>query len=55
MSLDGGSMLGAVVCNMSEKSSNDIILDIGESATIKGTCSGYLMDVILERSVVKTN
>ena len=51
--LESGAMLGSVVCNMS-KSIDNLPREPrkGESVTIKGTCSGYLMDVILERSVL---
>ena len=52
--LDAGGLLGGVSCVME----SGIALDgnpegfVGKTATIKGSCTGYLMEVILDRCVI---
>lgn len=39
---------GSVLCHLSDKSTQKInTLSIGKTVTLKGICTGYLMDVIL--------
>jgi tRNA(Ile2) C34 agmatinyltransferase TiaS len=49
--LDGGDMMFGVICQMAD-SNRDVIaqLSAGDEVTIKGECSGMLMDVVLTRS-----
>lgn len=42
--LDGGGTLGSVLCQMEDFQEDALV---GQSLTIKGICSGYLMDVVL--------
>jgi len=48
------SMMGGISCNFSAEDISEFagVVRKGQNATIKGKCSGYLMDVILERCVV---
>ncbi|MCB0795415.1 MAG: hypothetical protein KDB88_11820 [Flavobacteriales bacterium] len=50
VSLDTGDLMAAVVC---EFSSMDVPHDraVGQEVSVKGVCTGYLMDVILVRCV----
>lgn len=44
---------GNVLCHLSENASQDILaLSEGQRITLKGVCTGYLMDVILIKSEV---
>ncbi|MBU3012110.1 OB-fold putative lipoprotein [Polaribacter vadi] len=41
----------SILCHLSEEATNKMSdLKVGESITIKGICTGYLMDVILVKS-----
>ena len=52
--LESQSLMGGVSCNFNVEDISDYktVLRTGQNAVIKGKCSGYLMDVILERCVV---
>lgn len=51
--LVSGDLMGAVVCNMSKPLDElGSTINEGDRVIIKGVCSGYLMDVILERAVI---
>ncbi len=52
--LETQSMMGGISCNFNieDISEYKTVLRKGQNAVIKGKCSGYLMDVILERCVV---
>ena len=52
--LDAGSLLGGVSCVMEPGTTPEGGAEgcIGKNATIKGSCTGYLMEVILDRCVV---
>lgn len=44
---------GSVICHLSEESTKKVAaLKEGESITVKGICTGYLMDVILVKSEI---
>lgn len=46
-------LFGNVDCHMSSEEKNQFIqLKVGQEVTIKGVCTGYLMNVILVRSVL---
>ena len=45
---------GSVLCHLSEKSTHKInTLKVGQTITVKGICTGYLMDVVLVKSEFK--
>ncbi len=52
--LDAGGLLGGVSCVMESGIALDGSPDgfVGKTATIKGSCTGYLMEVILDRCVI---
>lgn len=52
--LDAGGLLGGVSCVMETGIALDGSPDgfVGKNATIKGSCTGYLMEVILDRCVI---
>lgn len=53
ITLGKGAMLGNVVCHLSlEQNKKASALLEGQSITIKGICTGYLMDVILVKAVL---
>jgi DNA/RNA endonuclease YhcR with UshA esterase domain len=44
---------GSVLCHLSEKSTHKInTLKVGQTITVKGICTGYLMDVVLVKSEI---
>lgn len=44
---------GSVICHLSDESTKKVVkLKEGETITIKGICTGYLMDVILIKSEI---
>lgn len=44
---------GSILCHLSEKATSELsAIQIGESITIKGICTGYLMDVILIKAEI---
>lgn len=44
---------GSVLCHLSEKSTKKMsMIKQGQSVTIKGICTGYLMDVVLVKSEI---
>ena len=49
--LDTGNPISSVICEMGDN--QDISkLKVGDQVKIKGLCTGYLMDVVLVRSIV---
>jgi anionic cell wall polymer biosynthesis LytR-Cps2A-Psr (LCP) family protein len=48
--LNDGSSMASIMCQMDEPYKS---VKIGELVTIKGICTGFLMDVILNRCVIK--
>lgn len=53
ISLGEGSMFGNVTCHLTpEESVKNLNLNKGQEITVKGICTGYLMDVILVKSVL---
>jgi len=53
LSLEGGGLLGGVRCRLDKDGINaDASLTVGQSVTIRGECTGKLMDVELSRCVL---
>ncbi|MBQ4819412.1 hypothetical protein [Aquimarina sp. MMG016] len=53
VTLNNDNSLGSVMCHLSvEESKKAKGLKIGENITLKGVCTGYLMDVILIKCVI---
>jgi len=53
ISLGDGNMFGNVTCHLTpEESAKNLNLKKGQVITLKGICTGYLMDVILIKSVL---
>lgn len=51
--LDANAMFGNVICNFSaEEIKKGNSATVGGEITIKGSCSGFLMDVILEKCTI---
>lgn len=50
VTLDAGGDFGGVICQM-EPGAKSADFQVGEQATFKGKCTGYLMDVIIVRCV----
>ncbi len=52
--LESSSMMGGISCNLDVEDAQKIYsaLQVGQIVDIKGKCTGYLMDVVLERCVV---
>ena len=52
--LNDGNSMSSVMCQFDQKNFHEILeLQKGKLITIKGICSGYLMDVIMVRCVVE--
>ena len=49
--LDAGNPMSTVICELADSESNKE-LKIGDKVSIKGQCTGYLMDVVLVKSVI---
>ena len=49
--LETENMMSAIICEMDKKITS-INLIVGEKVTLKGLCTGYLMDVVLVRSLI---
>lgn len=53
ITLNSGNSFGSVICNLMPEENKKILqLKRGHLISIKGICTGYLMDVILVRSVI---
>jgi len=51
--LDAGSEMGGVICEVpKENIPEGLNLQTGRELTIKGQCTGYLMDVVLVKCVI---
>ena len=54
ISLKTNDDFGSVLCHLSEESTKKMsIVKEGQTITVKGICTGYLMDVILIKSEIK--
>lgn len=53
VTLDGGGMLGGVICEMDtfSEEGTEARFEPGQTVTLKGICTGMLMDVVLVRCV----
>jgi hypothetical protein len=45
------NMMSSIICEM-EKSNTELKIKKGENISVKGLCSGYLMDVVLVRCLI---
>ncbi|WP_026232369.1 OB-fold protein [Neolewinella persica] len=53
LTLSADSPLGQIVCNLSPKESPPVSSSaIGQIVTVKGVCTGYLFDVVLDNSAI---
>lgn len=53
LSLDAEADLGSVICNLQVVKAEQIEnLEIGTPITIKGVCTGYLFDVVLDHGMI---
>lgn len=52
VSLEADSPLGAVVCTLQDKSITGNQLRTGSPITVKGICTGYLFDVVIDRAIL---
>lgn len=52
LSLNTEDDMGAIVCTLSETPSDLALLEIGNSITIKGRCTGYLFDVVIDQAII---
>ena len=52
LSLDAEDDLGAVVCTLTQAPADLTNLEIGSSVTVKGICTGYLFDVVIDQAVL---
>jgi len=53
MSLSADSPLGQITCNLAPKEPNPTTAStIGQSVIIKGVCTGYLFDVVLDNATL---
>ncbi len=53
MSLSADSPLGQITCNLAPKEPNPTTTSaIGQSVIIKGVCTGYLFDVVLDNATL---
>ncbi len=52
--LNDGSSVASVMCQFDQKNFKEMLeLQKGDAITIKGVCSGYLMDVVMVRCVIE--
>lgn len=55
ISLETGAMMGNLVCELSKTVEVDVTgIEEGQNITIKGSCSGKLLDVILVNCIIVT-
>ncbi len=53
ISLEAGAVMGSLVCELSKTVEVDVTgIEEGEKITIKGSCSGKLLDVILVNCII---
>lgn len=52
ISLDAEDDLGVVLCTLQEAPADLASLEIGSSITVKGICTGYLFDVVIDRAIL---
>lgn len=53
VTLDTEGQMGNVVCTLEENSPNAVkTLEIGNSIAVKGVCTGYLFDVIIDKAII---
>lgn len=54
--LEGGGLMGGVKCEMDTHSQHDLDqVSTGDKVTLKGICTGYLMDVVMVRCILIPN
>jgi hypothetical protein len=54
--LDAGGLMGGVKCELDTHSGHDLSkIEVGDQLSLKGICTGYLMDVILVRCIIIPN
>lgn len=51
--LSTGSPLSSIICEMENTETSISALKQGDRVTVKGNCTGYLMDVVLVRCILK--
>jgi len=53
VTLDTDGQMGNVVCTLGTNSPNSVkSLKIGKAIAVKGVCTGYLFDVIIEKAII---
>lgn len=52
IALDADNPLGKIVCTMQVVTPDLQQLKIGETITVKGVCTGYLFDVVIDHAMV---
>lgn len=52
LSLAAENDLGAVLCTLSDAPANLTSLEIGSPITVKGICTGYLFDVVIDQAIL---
>lgn len=52
LSLEAGSPLGKVICNLPAREKLSAATTINHPLTVKGVCTGYLFDVVLDNATV---
>ena len=53
VTLDTDRQMGNVVCTLENHSPNTVkALEIGNSIAVKGICTGYLFDVIIDKAII---
>ncbi|MEN0048334.1 MAG: hypothetical protein AAF806_14825 [Bacteroidota bacterium] len=53
LTLDTEGQMGNVVCTLENHSPNSVkVLEIGHPVAVKGICTGYLFDVIIDKAII---
>lgn len=53
LSLSANNPLGQITCNLApDETRPDGLSTIGETVTVKGVCTGYLFDVVLDNATI---
>ena len=52
VTLETNDNFGSVICHLTSEASKDLTIKTGQELTLKGICTGFLMDVILVKSVI---
>lgn len=51
--LETTDMMTSIICELADNIDTDNLV-IGDSLTVKGECSGFLMDVVLTKSIIES-